>query len=197
MTYQLPSSEPALLRAGDTWEWTRQFGDFPVSEGWTLSYAIQGVQAITWDAAWVTNDGSTFTVSIPKSATGVTSGRYAWAAFVTGTDGKRYTAEEGAFWVEPDLATVTTGSQQAHAEKMVAAIQTELENRINPTSVSAGRGTVEKYTVHGRSIEILPTPELRALLGYYRSELARMAQPTRFSQRVEVRFVPVGVPGVL
>lgn len=195
MTYQAPSSEPALLRAGDTWAWTRQFADYPVSEGWTLSYAIQGVSAVTWDAAWVTDDGSTFTVTIPAATTeALASGRYTWAAFVT-LAGARYTAAEGAFWVEPDLATAVAGSQQAHAEKMVAAIQTELENRLNPTSVSAGRGTVEKYTVHGRSIELLPTPELRQLLGYYRSELARLAQPTRFSQRVETRFVPVGGAG--
>ena len=194
MTYQLPTCEPALVRSGDTWEWTRQFTDYPVSEGWVLSYAIQGVNAVTWNPSWVTNDGSTFTISIPSATTEtLAEGRYAWAAFVT-LAGKRYTAGEGAFWVEPDLATATAGTQQLHAEKMVAALKAELERRVNPDT-TAGRATVEEYTVHGRSVKIIPTAELRTLLGYYRTELARLSRPTLFSQRIETRFVPVGVSG--
>ena len=33
-------AEPTLLRAGDSWKWLRQFGDYEPKDGWALQYVL-------------------------------------------------------------------------------------------------------------------------------------------------------------
>jgi len=40
MAATIPSDEPARLRAGDTWKWTRTLGDYPAGT-WTLKYRFK------------------------------------------------------------------------------------------------------------------------------------------------------------
>ena len=65
----LPQLEPTALTAGDTAQWQRTFAGYLISDGWVLSYAINGPKALAWNGAWVTNDGNSWTVTIPPAST--------------------------------------------------------------------------------------------------------------------------------
>jgi len=44
MAYTVPNTEPAALRSGDTWQWTRDLGDYP-ADAWTLTYYFRNATA--------------------------------------------------------------------------------------------------------------------------------------------------------
>lgn len=184
MAHTIPVGEPTQVRAGDNWTWTKSFGDYPVSEGWALSYEIRGVDRLDWDSSYVTDDGNVFTIDIPSSVTAeLTAGRYVWAAFVT-LSGDRYTAVDGVFDVLSDLAQSAQGDEQTHAEKMVAAIEDEIEARIT------GAGHARSgYQINGRQLQLIPTEELTRLLGLYKSQVYRQKNPGTIGRMYATRFV--------
>src|SRR5689334_19426317 len=99
MTRTIPCGVPARLVAGDTWEWTLELADYPVSEGWALAYVFVALTDATQDPlesdpTWITDDGQQWTVSIPTTSTGLKEGTYRWRAMVS-LAGKRFTAREG------------------------------------------------------------------------------------------------------
>lgn len=164
MAYDVPCSEPTLLRAGDSWRWDRTFADYPVSEGWVLSYAFLSLSdataagKLTWDANWVTDDGITFSVAIPATATATLSaGAWRWAAFVT-LDDDRFTAAEGTVQVESNLATAAAGAEVTWASEMLAVVRAEIQARINGTG-SAHEG----YTIGDRALNKMSMAELNKM----------------------------------
>jgi hypothetical protein len=58
MAATTPSDEPARLRAGDTWKWTRSLADYPAGT-WTLKLLYTA-----------SNGGGIFTVSVDGSSIG-------------------------------------------------------------------------------------------------------------------------------
>lgn len=174
MAPQIPTSVPACPVAGDTWQWTTSFADYPVSEGWALSYAITGVDALEWDSAWVTDDGSTFSVTIPDESTRLAAGAYQWAAILTGSGtyaGQRFTGARGLLSVLPDPTDLVDGAGQPYAEKMLAIIETAI--------AGAAPGALTSYTIGGRSVELMSGEEHRRWRGYFRTELYRYRNPGR------------------
>ena len=179
-----PVGIPAVLRAGDTWKWTQAYGDFPISDSWVISYHIRGKDRLNWDASWVTDDGTTWTIEIPSATTLlIVAGGYTYQARVTETT-ETYTAESGVLTVEPDPELAVAGALQSHAERMVAVLESELEARI--TGVGSAH---EDYMIAGRQIRKIPIQELKRLLGRYRSEVRRQRHPAQFARHVHARFV--------
>ena len=66
MAADIPTSEPAELRAGDTWKWTKTLADYPAS-AWTLKYrfknAAGGFEIIAATA------GSDYAITVAASTT--------------------------------------------------------------------------------------------------------------------------------
>lgn len=175
--------EPTIAQAGNFWTWTRQFNDFPVADSWVLSYAFRGISRLVWDTAWVSNDGTTFTVAIPSTATAtLKAGRYVWTAYCTLVSA-RYTAAAGVVVVTPNLDTAADGAQQTHAEKMLAVVESELEARITGTG-SAHEG----YAVAGRSIQKMSVTTLNGLRAKYQAEVYREQHPGTMGIPVEIHF---------
>ena len=185
----IPSSEPSSVRAGDTWRWDATYSDYPPSDGWALAYSIRGIGVLAWDAGWIDDDGSTYSVTIPAASTAALgAGDYEWVA--TATKGaEKYTAGYGLLRVLPNLATATAGQRQSHAEKMVPLIEAELERRITPAP-QGGRGGAESYSVHGRQFTGIDTDKLTRMLGFYRSQIRARRQGTAggLGTAVHVRF---------
>jgi hypothetical protein len=133
------SGVPAILIAGETWNWTDQFPDLPISDGWTtLKYEFRGVDTLDLqNAPQITNDGSTWTViTLPADTTAKLAGRYEWFARLTGSGtyaGQQRIAKRGTVTIKANPSTAVAGAYQTNAEQMLALVQAELKARITGT----------------------------------------------------------------
>ena len=192
MTFTVPSTEPTVLRAGETWHWTRQLDQFPASEGWTLTYYVRGVGKLDIVATTATDGTSYDVLATAQNTSSLGAGRYTWDAIVSlgsGASAEVHTADSGVITVQPNLATSPTGANQTHNEKMLAMIEAELERRL--TGVSAGgSGTIEAYVIHGRSVTKMPIKDLKVLRGQYLAAVTRERNPGRIGTSIGVTFGP-------
>jgi hypothetical protein len=167
----IPTCEPDVLRAGDTWKWTRSFSDYPVSEGWVLSYSIRGASVLVDADVVVTPGTNDYAVVVAAAKTAaLLPGTYQWAAFVTKA-GERYTADEGVLVVERNLSTAAAGDALSHAEKMLSIVEAVLAGRVP--------ADVDSYQINGKSVVKIPVPELKKLRKQYRTEIWRLRNGNR------------------
>lgn len=178
--------EPTQLRAGDTWTWQRAFGDYPISEGWSLSYQLTGPSKLVIDGAQITNDGTTFTVVVPATTTtAVQPGSYEMVAILAGSGdyaGRRDSVRVGRLPVTPDPATLGAGDLTTHAERMLAAVEAAIE--------ALTTGGVKSYMLGPRQVVKNDLSELQNLRRIYAAEVKRHRSPTTFGRRVQWRAVP-------
>lgn len=177
MTLLIPTREPVTLTAGDSATWTRVFSDYPIADDWVLSYAWRGVKKLDTLPAWITNDGTTWTVQIPATATkALERGNYRWAAYMTLAD-ERHTVASGILSVFRNLAQASDGEVQSEAERILAACNAELERRIT------GSGEAfSALTIRGRSITLLTLKEIRDLRAWASVKVARERNPNRLGR---------------
>jgi len=126
MAYTVPTTEPAALRAGDTWQWTRVLGDYP-ADAWTLTYYFRNAAAHFNVVAAA--DGTAYAVNVVKATTAArTAGWYDWAAFVSSAT-ERYQVDAGRTEVLPDLSAAAAYDGRTFARKMLDAIEAALLSR--------------------------------------------------------------------
>lgn len=137
-----------------------------MADGWVLSYSIRGASAPVWDAAYVTDDGQQWTVTIPAAITAaISAGSYTFERHYA-LSGARYTDRLPRLDVEADAATAASGALQTFEEKMLAALK----------SLLYGTGTVsdvEAYQIHGRAITKMKRLELQKWIDIYQSRVNR------------------------
>lgn len=187
----LPLIEPTEAIAGDTWQWQKSLADYPISDGWVLSYGINGPKAVGWTPGWATNDGTTWTVVIPKASTSpLTPGSYEVTAILTGSvagtgasNGMRESFRLPQLVVLPDPAAQADGTRVSHAAKVLPLIEAAIEGRVP--------ADMQHYMIHGREITKIPILDLRRLRRVYRAELWRENNPTKTAPTRKVRFAPV------
>ncbi len=160
----IPTVEPALLIAGDTWQWRREdlADDYPANDGWSLSYQlINASQRYQFSA---TADGAFFAVSVAASTTaGYAAGLYALAGRVT-KGAEKHTVFTGSIRVKPDLAGASAAvDTRSHARKVLESIEALIE----------GRRDVQDYTIGDRSLKKMPIADLLKWRAFYRGEVAR------------------------
>lgn len=159
--------------------------DYPISEGWTPSYAIKGASDLVWSSGWVTNNGSFHTVVIPASSTAVlTEGRYEFTRIWTGSgtySGYRYTDILDPLVVVPNPATATAGDRVSFAETNLAAVQAAITARL------AG-DEPEEYAIGGRSVRKMTIDQLQRLRAALQTEVWRERNPTAANPKSYVRF---------
>lgn len=173
MAPTVPHGEPSSVVAGDSWLWTASYGDYPSSEGWTLSYAFRGVGLLDTASSELTVSDDEWTVSIPAARTAdLSAGTYRWAAYMTGSGsyaGRRHEVGRGVVVVAPNASLAEEGALQTHAERMVEAIKAALEGRITDD--------VQMTQINGRLITNIPVLELRRMLKTYEREVWRERNP--------------------
>lgn len=182
MGYTVPTTEPATLRAGDTWQWTRgDLSDYP-SDTWTLTYYFRN--ATSHFNVVATADGSGYAVSVALATTAaIVPGGYDWAAFVTdGTD--RYQVGSGRTEVLPDLAGAVPYDGRSFARRMLDAIE----------SLLLGRATTDQIdlltsTLGDRSIT-RDREQLQRMREKYKADVSReeMAVQGVDARRVLIRY---------
>jgi hypothetical protein len=178
-----PTQVPETLLAGDTWEWTRDLGDYPAGT-WTGVYYFEKADANF--SASASAVGTTFSVTVAAATTAAyVSGRYRWRFAVTSA-GVRKTVEEGWLEVLPDPAAVGNVDHRTTARVMLDNIEAYLRD---PSNLVAAN-----YALGGRSLSRWSRVDLMTerdkLAAEVRSEEAeaRNAAGLGNSRRLYVRF---------
>ncbi len=158
MSAAIPTTEPTLIVAGDTVQWTKSLSDYPATDGWTLSYSFQlpGSTAtpITFDAD---PDGANYAIEVDADDTADwAAGSYNWTSYVTNVSDERHTVERGTVQIASD-PTGVPGS--THATRTLAIIEAALEARLP-------RG-LEMYTIDGQQVQKLTHEALSRLHDKY------------------------------
>lgn len=164
MAADIPTTEPAAARAGDTWKWTRTLADYPAS-AWTLKYRLKNAAGGIEITATASGDDFDITVAAATTAA-YTAGTYAWIAWVEGGSSEKYTVGEGSIVVEPDYRSSLAAAaldDRSHARKMLDAIEAWLE---------AKDPAVAEYEIAGRRMKYIPVAELLKLRQFYAREVA-------------------------
>ena len=183
----IPQDEPTTVTAGDTWTWTKTVQDYAPTEGsgtWTLSYAIVGVNLLTWSASWVSAGTGSWTITIPASATSnLAEGRYTWTLVLTGGGtlaGRRATPLTGVFSVLANPALAAPGDGQTFAEAQLTVVEAVLAGRIT--------ADIQAYSIGGRSVTSIPFNELYLLRNRLRTEVWRERNPGKAMPGIFVAF---------
>jgi len=160
----IPTNEPAELRAGDTWKWTRSLADYPAS-AWTLKYRFKSPTAGFEITA--TTSGNDYAITVTAATTaGYAAGTYTWIAWVEGGTSEKYTVDTGIMAVDADYRSGTATAaldDRSHARKTLAAIESWIESR-NPG--------VAEYEIAGRRMKYIPVADLLKLRQSYKTEVS-------------------------
>jgi hypothetical protein len=165
---------PSNIIAGDSAQWIdTAFADglgASVDSGtYALTYALRGPAPVLDLVGTSQGTGWAFSLSPAQSAalnTGMASAIWYWQAFAAKA-GVRLTAGDGTLVVKPNIAALsTTYDGASQGEKILTAIENEIQARIN------GGATLE-YTIGTRSLKKEPMSELLKLRSAYRNIVAR------------------------
>lgn len=180
-----PTQVPVQLLAGDTWEWTREFADYPASThsaAWYFEKADHNFSV----AAAAAGDTFTGTVAAATSA-GYRAGKYRWRLVVTRTaDSVRKTVESGWLDVLPDPAAAGNVDHRSTALVVLDMIDAYLRDPTNLTASS--------YSLGGRSLSRWSRSDLLVERDKWKTEarseesVERIAQGLGNPRRLHVRF---------
>lgn len=148
----IPNNEPAQLRVGDTWRWTRTLDDYPAGT-WTLKYRFKNSSGGFEVVATTSGTDHSITVTAAASAA-YAAGKYTWQAWVEGGTSEKYTVDSGSVELLADyrngLATVALDDRTT-ARKMLDAIESWLTSH-DPA--------VAEYEIAGRRMKYIPLADL-------------------------------------
>lgn len=174
------SEEPKKITLGDTVKWTKSFSLFKASEGWVLSYYLNGPKAENFQAS---ADGDAFSIELSASTTANWQpGRYSWASRIAlGTE--VYTLESGIMILCANPALIPSGyDSRSHNRKALDAINATIEGRANQEelnySISDGGMT--------QSVGLTPLADLIRLKSYYENLVALEEQAEALESGINV-----------
>jgi hypothetical protein len=180
----IPTTEPKVLIAGDTWQWYRNRSDytqFPNSEGWTARYDITGPTIIALTGAYQSaTQQDLFTASAATTAAYV-AGDHNWVLRFVGSGtyaGQLFAVASGPLLILPNYAT--SSAAVSHAEKVLASIEAAIEARTS--------GDIESYSIAGRAFTKIPMERLLAMRGIYRHLVFQERNPGASGPKWQIEF---------
>lgn len=163
MAYEVPTTEPLVVTAGDLVTWKRSLPDYPANDGWVLSYALtKSSVRITFSS---TASGADHLVSVAAATSAAwTAGAYLIQGYVTkAATSERYRVFEANIEILTNLAAQSSGYDgRSHAKKVLDAIEAVLESRASKT--------VQSWSGLEQSFSLIPTAELLTMRDKYRAE---------------------------
>lgn len=182
MTAPTPTTEPALIIAGDTAKWLKSLADYPASAGWVLVYAlVSAAQRYTFTATALGDD---FLVTVAAATTAAyVAGGYEFRGSVSKA-GEVFTVASGRLNIAPAFGAAVDARSQAR--RTLEAIESTLEGR-------ASSATAE-YEIAGRKLKYIPIADLLQLRDRFRRDVAGQDAADRIAKglgnpgRVYVRF---------
>ena len=150
-----------------------------------MSLRFRGEDKVDSEAGWFSNDGDTYTVTLPTDSFAAKKpGKYTWFAVMTGsgaTAGRQETVAQGTLIVKPNPEKMTAGSSAlTFAERMVRAIRLRLEKRADHDILS--------YGVAGRNVMRMNVTDLEKQLGKWEMKVWQEKHPGQLGPGVEFRF---------
>lgn len=175
----VPSSLPSVLIAGNTWQWDREYSDYPAGT-WTATAYFEN-QSKTFSAAGVAEaTAHRFTIAAATTA-GYPAGRYRVRVRVT--DGSQvFIAETVHVDVDLDPAAAGTADTRSWARRTLDAVEAFLEGNASTAQQS--------MTIQGRSISRWSLPELTKWREQLRAEVRTEERGTRAGagRNIKVRY---------
>ena len=175
---EIPTTFPAYLVAGATWEWRQRLYDqatgdeFLADDGGTVTMRLLGQHSLGFTATADTDEDdwlfSVATTTTDDITTAKANQFYSWR-ILGDLSGTTYDLGSGTVFVHANPDVVAGGDRRTHAQKMVPLIEAEIEARFAGT---AGTGH-NAYTLLGRSIEKWGLDELVKLLAHYQALVER------------------------
>ena len=164
MAFQVPTTEPEVIFANTTVQWTKELTDFPAST-WTLTYFFAHSTAANDFNIVATASGSTHVVSVAASVSNAyAAGTYRWYARVV-SGSEVHMVEDLTGEVEVKADPVDAGARvKSHNQTMLDAIRSVLEG-------TAGTD-VQSYTIGGRSLSRYSLEELMKFEAKYTALVA-------------------------
>lgn len=165
MTAEIPTTEPAQVRAGDSITWLKTINDYPATDGWVLHYRLIN-SAGKFDIT-ATASGSDHLVSISAATSATyTAGKYTLVSWVTlGSD--RYSIESEQIEVLPDLAAQSAGyDTRSTAQKTLDLLDAAMQSQ-------GSNAWVQEYEIDGRRMKFRSVGEFIAFRSKIRQEVVR------------------------
>ena len=187
MAYDIPTTEPTEIVAGDLIKWTISEDDnFPIASSWVLSYAFANVED-SFTITCTDNGDKTHLATITAAVSAkLKAGTYKWRSSIT-LSNERYSVDSGTLVIQPDLAALSGGYEtRTHAELVLSAIESTIEGRAGKDQSS--------YTISGRQLSRTPVADLLLFRDKYKSEVAsekkaeRIANGLGHSGKILTRF---------
>lgn len=191
MAADIPTSEPAALRAGDTWKWTKTLDDYPASYPWTLKYRFKHPTAAGFEVV-ASSSGDGYAVSVAASTTaGFAAGTYTWVAWVEGGSSEKYTVDEGTLTVQADYRAVAASAvldDRSDARVIYEALIAAYKSAV------ASRAFVAEYEIAGRRMKFESRAGWIKEINYWKAQLAAeasaeaIANGTGTGRRIQFRL---------
>lgn len=162
------SAIPATVVQNTTVAWYVDAGEFPVADGWTLTYEFRGSTSLT---VTCTTSGEQYLATItPAQSAALTVGDdYWWALYAhkgSGATLERYEVDRGRLSVERTLgATLATYDGRSHAKIVLDAIEAVIQGKASKDQ--------KDVMVGDRRIARLLPAEIEQWRAFYRSEYER------------------------
>lgn len=164
MTAEIPTTEPAQLRAGDTLTWRKSLADYPASEGWVLSYRLINAANKYDITAAADGDDHLITVAAATSSPYV-AGDYQWVSAVT-LGAQRFTIAQGTFKVLANLAAAPGGVDiRSTAKKALDLLDAALLEH-------GSRAWTKEYEIAGRRMSFVSASEFMKFRSQLQMEVA-------------------------
>ena len=193
---------PSTLNAGDTWQFTMSFANYPANSGWSAAWVlISNSSRFSFNATVNTNGTDfDFLVSATTTAT-VPAGPYAYRIIVTGSGvnaGQQFCADPpsplggyGRTVVSPSFASGTFNPLSAAEQELATLQATILTIESNPTaSATFGGQTVTVF-----DLEKLKVMELRLIERVKDEQVrARVKAGLASGRQAQIRFVDPSFP---
>lgn len=171
MTIEIPTTEPDVVYAGTTIQWTKALADFPAGT-WTLTYYLIDGAGNRWPVQ-ASASGTTHAVTVTAASSAKwVAGRYSWTAYAV-SGSTTYRVGAGVMEVKADLQTAVSSTLATHARRALAAIEAVLENRASLDQ--------EEFTIAGRSLKRTPWADLIKARDKYKAEVAAEERAERMA----------------
>jgi len=183
MARTIPTTEPPVARAGDTWAWTRDLADYP-SSVWTLTYTLWTATAAY--SVTAAASGDTHSISVPPATTAAyAAGRYEWVARVSdGTD--TFTVGAGSIQILPAVGAAM--DTRSHARRMLDAINAMLEGRATDGDIDVVRTSTNTHSTNYDMPTLIKLRQQYAAAVAAEDQAAAVARGEQSSRLIQVRF---------
>lgn len=166
MAYELPTSHPEKLAAGDTLNFKRQVENHTADDGWTMTYYIRGNGTGMVQSYSNINATGDFIFLVDKRDTvDWTVGQYFFSGYVY-KDGDRFKVDQGEFEVTPDFQS-GTGALDVRSDNQKAL------DAIVATINGSASYAEQSFEINGKQIVRFTIGELLKAKAYLEDEVAK------------------------